>query len=304
MVEDSTVNQPHIVSWNKEGDAFMIMDIDALQDSVLGNYFITKKYESFKRQMRNYGFERKSELRRPNTGTVPPTIFRHKHFKRGRSDLLSNIRRREVKRPPRKLSNAEDEASALRARLASVEEIQAQLRQAIQNLKDANAVQKSQISRLERNDTGKDETIEKMNFRIRSLESGLHSVIGPRYHGQHAQASPWQTQDAAFQPLSPNYSPSPPFATTQGNAADRGISMPGQSMRDVQIDVPCLPRHINMKEGSTLPDATDIDPQADLGGLLQKGSLSRQLSRQLTDQSTQSWLKEGFPDGVDFSENV
>ena len=310
MVEDSTVNQPHIVSWTNEGDAFKISNVQALEASVLGNYFITKKYASFQRQMRNYGFERwstlplrQSDSRRASGRNADPIFFKHKDFKRGRPDLLSKIKKPKTKSVPRRASNAGDESSTLKARLASMEEIQSQLRLAIENLKEANAAQLTQIIRLEDNDVGKDKTIEAMNFRIRSLESGLQSVIGPPYHGQHAQTSPWQAEDSPFQPLTSSYRPSPPFSATWETNTGPIISMPGPSHDDTQIDVARLPPHPNMKRPSfTEPD--EINQQADCVGVPHKGSLSRQLSRQPTDQSTQSWLKDGFPDNIEFSEGV
>ena len=316
MVEDSTVNQPHIVSWTKEGDAFKISNVQALEASVLGNYFITKKYASFQRQMRNYGFERwsslplrKSDSKRSSAKNAPPIFFKHQNFKRGRADLLSNIKKTKSKSQPRRASNTGDESSTLKARLASMEEMQSQLRLAIENLKEANAVQKTQISRLESNDVGKDQTIEAMNFRIRGLESGLQSVIGPPHHGhhghhgQHAQTSPWGADDSRpFQPLTSTYRPSPPYSATQETNTGPLISMPGLGLGDTQIDATRLPPHQKMKRGS-YASPQEIDHQAACVDVPPKGPLSRQLSRQLTENSTQSWLRDGFPDNIEFSES-
>lgn len=182
MVRDSSRAHSNIISWNTRGDAFKITDVEALETSILGKYFITTKYQSFQRQMRNYGFVRWSGLPvRNNESTTnrksTPIFFKHEFFKRGRPDLLQNIKRR-PKSNKKRASNA-DEALTLKARIVSMEESQSEMRKTVQTLTETSAMHRAQISRLQQFDAVKDDTLKAMNYRIRSLESSLFAMQVP-----------------------------------------------------------------------------------------------------------------------------
>ena len=294
------------------------MDIEALEKNVLGNYFITKKYSSFQRQMRNYGFDRwsempirKSDSKSGRKSTV--IFFKHEYFKRGRDDLLVNIKKKKKEtKSSKKRSSDADEGPTLKARLVSMEATQSELRLAIEQLKETSATQKTQISRLQRFDAGKDETIQAMHFRITSLESRLNTMLGPPFHTQYVQPNPYlnQTQhpltNPAFERMQ-GYHPGPevvglnpylpvPAIQKQSSTFNTGVSLPGPSAAK-HDESPHLKPHPDMKQGR---------PFSESGGGTQEtedepGSISRQLTdlSTLSNQSNQSWLKgPSFPDTV------
>ncbi|KAG7337672.1 HSF-type DNA-binding protein [Nitzschia inconspicua] len=52
----SSHNFQHIISWTDHGTAFQIKDTSQPLEEILGQYFKTSKYVSFRRQLLNYGF--------------------------------------------------------------------------------------------------------------------------------------------------------------------------------------------------------------------------------------------------------
>ena len=59
-----------IVSWVKDGTAFRVHDTNEFVAKVMPNYFDQTRYESFRRQLNLYGFDRVSKGRANNRGIV------------------------------------------------------------------------------------------------------------------------------------------------------------------------------------------------------------------------------------------
>ena len=89
---------PHIISWNGEGDTFIIFSPDLFAQKVMSKYFKSTKFNSFIRQLNFYGF--KKTTRDPSSEDKSPSNrfweFRHPLFLRGRRDLLSKIHRKQL----------------------------------------------------------------------------------------------------------------------------------------------------------------------------------------------------------------
>jgi HSF-type DNA-binding len=151
----------------KEGDAFEVRDIEALETSVLGlKYFETTKYSSFRKQLNNYQFERsqRQTLRR-DVAATRIDVFRHKNFKRGRSDLLKLITKRSGDK-----FKSNKEVDAMKTRLLELEEAHVNLRKSITSLEKTNIQQMTYIDRLQHHNASKDSVIRAIEIRLKGLE--------------------------------------------------------------------------------------------------------------------------------------
>lgn len=151
----------------KEGDAFEVRDIEALETTVLGlKYFETTKYPSFRKQLNNYQFVRsnRQSLRR-DVAATRIDIFRHKHFQRGRPDLLTLITKRSGDK-----FQCNKEVDAMKTRLLELEEAHICLRKSMTSLEKTNIQQMTYIGRLQHYDASKDSVIRAMEIRLNALE--------------------------------------------------------------------------------------------------------------------------------------
>ena len=76
----------HIISWVNDGAAFKVHDPKAFLEKVMPNYFDQSKFESFRRQLNLYGFQRVS--RGPSRG-----IYYHQFFLQSEPSLCQSITR-------------------------------------------------------------------------------------------------------------------------------------------------------------------------------------------------------------------
>lgn len=81
--ETKAAGQEDIISWNETGDIFRIHRPDALE-AILPSYFRHSNVDSFKRQLRMYGFERL-------TGAENSGSYRHELFAQGNPELCKNM---------------------------------------------------------------------------------------------------------------------------------------------------------------------------------------------------------------------
>ncbi|CAG8583762.1 13745_t:CDS:2 [Acaulospora morrowiae] len=86
------------LTWNETGDVFVICNMDEFAQNVLPKYFKHCKFTSFVRQLNIYGFYRVSDARKSkHVRSKHACVFSHSQFRRGRQDLLPNIRRKVTK---------------------------------------------------------------------------------------------------------------------------------------------------------------------------------------------------------------
>lgn len=86
-----------IASWTADGEMFVVKNPKLFETTIIPQYFDHNKLSSFARQLNFYGFTKmqskpvhKSEY---NTKTAKYLTFYHEKFKKGRCDLLKEIRR-------------------------------------------------------------------------------------------------------------------------------------------------------------------------------------------------------------------
>ncbi|CAG8578629.1 1932_t:CDS:2, partial [Racocetra persica] len=93
------------LTWNETGDVFVICNMDEFAQNVLPKFFKHCKFTSFVRQLNIYGFYRVSDARKSkHVRSKHACVFSHSQFRRGRQDLLPNIRRKvskTIRRKPR-----------------------------------------------------------------------------------------------------------------------------------------------------------------------------------------------------------
>ncbi|KAI9121573.1 hypothetical protein K1719_008606 [Acacia pycnantha] len=74
-----------IVSWNEEGDGFVVWRPAEFSELILPTYFKHKNFSSFIRQLNTYGFKKVSSKR---------WEFKQEKFQRGKKKLLAEITRK------------------------------------------------------------------------------------------------------------------------------------------------------------------------------------------------------------------
>jgi len=85
-----------IAQWTTDGNMFFIKNIEAFEKEIIPQFFDHSQYSSFARQLNFYGFRKvqRIQISDSNQGTVNYVTFYNENFKRDRTDLLCNIRRR------------------------------------------------------------------------------------------------------------------------------------------------------------------------------------------------------------------
>jgi len=76
-----------IISWNKEGNAFVVKNVNEFSEKILPKYFKHNNFSSFVRQLNMYDFHKSKQDGKENE-------FKHKLFKRGQKHLLADIKRK------------------------------------------------------------------------------------------------------------------------------------------------------------------------------------------------------------------
>ncbi|CAK64827.1 unnamed protein product (macronuclear) [Paramecium tetraurelia] len=78
-----------IISWNEEGTAFVVKNVNELAEKVLPNHFKHNNYASFVRQLNMYDFHKMKNEGGDNE-------FRHKYFQRGNKQSLIPMSKRHL----------------------------------------------------------------------------------------------------------------------------------------------------------------------------------------------------------------
>lgn len=89
FVEESGLEE--IISWCHNGTAFKVHQADAFLAQIVPKFFAQRQFDSFRRQLCNYGFERVDNDR-------GEYVYANRFFIKGRKDLLDNIKRMEPRR--------------------------------------------------------------------------------------------------------------------------------------------------------------------------------------------------------------
>mmetsp|Transcript_16795 Transcript_16795/g.14697 ORF Transcript_16795/g.14697 Transcript_16795/m.14697 type:complete len:124 (-) Transcript_16795:1329-1700(-) len=77
----------NVISWNEDGDGFIIKDARRLEDTILPAFFKHKNFHSFVRQLNNYDFHK---IKQDDNSSE----FKHDQFRRDQEHLLKEIARK------------------------------------------------------------------------------------------------------------------------------------------------------------------------------------------------------------------
>merc|ERR1712165_144331 len=97
MIESN--NNPDIVTWDDQGEVIIIKDKQRFEELILPKFFDSNRYQSFKRQLYNYGFNKKS----PDGNNH--ILFTNPYFHRDKPELLHKIQRNNTN-PKKQTENA------------------------------------------------------------------------------------------------------------------------------------------------------------------------------------------------------
>uniref|UniRef100_A0A7S1ZS64 HSF-type DNA-binding domain-containing protein n=1 Tax=Trieres chinensis TaxID=1514140 RepID=A0A7S1ZS64_TRICV len=110
---------PQIASWSDDGESFVVEDAEKLASDIIPKFFKHNNWSSFVRQLNFYGFRKvRSDplLELINKPETKQWRFHHKFFKRGRIELLKEIRK------PGQNAVEKEEVDALRKELEDLKE--------------------------------------------------------------------------------------------------------------------------------------------------------------------------------------
>ena len=99
----SNENLEGIIQWLPHGRAFVVKNPSALESHVLPNFFKSKLYKSFLRQLSIWEFLRLGAL--PKKGQNKNCVFYHPLFLRGKEDLTKRMYYVKIKSDKKKVSN-------------------------------------------------------------------------------------------------------------------------------------------------------------------------------------------------------
>ena len=89
---------PHIISWNGDGNTFIIFNPELFESQIMSKYFKSTKFNSFVRQLNFYGFKKTTRDPASDDKSLSSRLweFRHPDFLRGRKELLNKIHRKQA----------------------------------------------------------------------------------------------------------------------------------------------------------------------------------------------------------------
>ncbi|KIO34241.1 hypothetical protein M407DRAFT_48690, partial [Tulasnella calospora MUT 4182] len=95
MLSDESA-KPYIY-WSTDGESFTVKNQEAFAKNVLKRYLKTENFQSFIRKLNMYDFHKINHAQRAQRGVqsqTPQYVFSHTKFRRGKPELLSEIKRK------------------------------------------------------------------------------------------------------------------------------------------------------------------------------------------------------------------
>ncbi|KAM8953647.1 heat shock factor protein 3-like [Pelodytes ibericus] len=171
LVEDPT--NVDVIAWNRNGQNFCILDEQRFSKEILPKYFKHNNLSSFIRQLNMYGFRKVMNLESGLVKFDGTSIeFQHPCFKKGRAELLENIKRKmsAVKTEDPHLS--QDELQKVFSELQELKDAQSDVDTKLDNMRRENEALWKEVSSLRRKHGQQQKLLSKVLQFIISLMRG------------------------------------------------------------------------------------------------------------------------------------
>ncbi|XP_056394596.1 heat shock factor protein 3-like [Hyla sarda] len=179
LVEDPSNND--VISWSWNGQNFCILDEQRFSKEILPKYFKHNNLSSFIRQLNMYGFRKvmslESGLLRSDRSSC--IEFQHPFFKKGKSELLENIKRKMSSVKSEEPHLTPEELQKVITELQDLKDVQSNLDTKLENMRRENEALWKEVSALRRRHCQQQKLLSKVLQFILSLMRG-NIVMTPK----------------------------------------------------------------------------------------------------------------------------
>ncbi|KAM3827387.1 heat shock factor protein 3-like isoform 1-T1 [Vipera latastei] len=188
LVEDP--GSDDVISWSRNGQNFCILDEQRFAKELLPKYFKHNNLSSFIRQLNIYGFRKVIAL---ENGMItcdknPATEFQHPFFKRGKVDLLANIKRKVAMVRPEDLKFCPDDLHKVLLEVQEMREQQNNMDIKLESMKRENKALWKEVACLRQKHNQQQQLLSKILEFILGLMSG-NCILGLKRKRSLADAS-------------------------------------------------------------------------------------------------------------------
>ncbi|KAM4663954.1 heat shock factor protein 3-like [Discoglossus pictus] len=179
LVEEPTNRD--IIAWNWNGQNFCIRDEQRFCKEILPRYFKHNNLSSFIRQLNMYGFRKVMSL---ESGLIKPENssaieFQHPYFKKGKAELLENIKRKVSAVKVEDDSLAHEDLHKVLAELQELKDVQSSMDTKLDNMRRENQALWAEVTALRRKHSQQQKLLAKILQFILSLMRG-NLVMGSK----------------------------------------------------------------------------------------------------------------------------
>ncbi|XP_069800068.1 heat shock factor protein 3-like [Dendropsophus ebraccatus] len=179
LVEDPSNND--VIAWSWNGQNFCILDEQRFSKEILPKYFKHNNLSSFIRQLNMYGFRKvmslESGLVKSDRGSY--IEFQHPFFKKGKAELLENIKRKMSSVKSEDPHLAPEELQKVVTELQDLKDVQSNMDTKLENMRRENEALWKEVSALRRRHSQQQKLLSKVLQFILSLMRG-NIVMAPK----------------------------------------------------------------------------------------------------------------------------
>ncbi|XP_066437071.1 heat shock factor protein 3-like [Eleutherodactylus coqui] len=179
QVEDPSTSD--VITWSVNGENFCILDEQRFSKEILPKYFKHNNLSSFIRQLNMYGFRKlmslESGLVKSDRGSY--IEFQHPFFKRGKADLLENIKRKMSSVKSEDSHLTQEELQKVVMELQDLKDVQSNMDAKLENMRRENKALWKEVSFLRKRHNQQQRLLSKVLQFILSLMSG-NIVMAPK----------------------------------------------------------------------------------------------------------------------------
>ncbi|XP_063169515.1 heat shock factor protein 3-like isoform X2 [Candoia aspera] len=188
LVEDP--GSDDVISWSRNGQNFCILDEQRFAKELLPKYFKHNNLSSFIRQLNIYGFRKVIALENGMiTSDKNPAIeFQHPFFKRGKADLLANIKRKVSTVRPEDLKVCPDDLHKVLSEVQEMREQQSNMDIKLESMKRENKALWKEVASLRQKHNHQQQLLSKILEFILGLMRG-NCILGLKRKRSLADAS-------------------------------------------------------------------------------------------------------------------